>query len=469
MAEGAHNAEVLVLGGGPGGYTAAFRAADLGKRVVMIERYAALGGVCLNVGCIPSKALLHVAFVIGEAAALAEHGVSFGAPTLDFVKLRAHKDAVVKRLSGGLGQLAKQRKIEVVTGAARLTSPHTVEVQTASGARAITFDSAILAAGSRNVPLPNLPEDPRILDSTSALEVNGDARRLLVIGGGIIGLELAAVYHALGSQVTVVELLPALLSGVDPDLVRPLQRRIASRYAAIHVGTKVTEVRVERDGLRVRFEGPNAPAEGIFDRVLVAVGRRPNGDRIGAEAAGLRVDARGFVPVDAQQRTNVPHLYAIGDLSGAPMLAHKAMHEGKVAAEVAAGHQAGFDARAIPSVAYTDPEVAWVGLTESEAARRGVAIEKASFAWAANGRALGIARSEGATKLLFEPESKRLLGAGVVGVHAGELIAELALAIELGADVWDVALTVHPHPSLSETVGLAAEVAAGTVTDILKR
>ena len=466
---GSHDAEVLVLGGGPGGYTAAFRAADLGKRVILVERYAALGGVCLNVGCIPSKALLHVAFTIGEAAALAEHGVTFGAPVFDFAKLRAHKDAVVKKLSGGLGQLAKQRKIQVVTGTAQLTSPHEVEVQTPDGARRLSFDSAILAAGSRNVALPGLPDDPRVLDSTSALEVDGAARRLLVIGGGIIGLEMAAVYHALGSEVTVVELLPALLSGVDADLVRPLQRRIASRYAAIHLGTKVTDVRAEKDGLRVRFEGPNAPAEGVFDRVLVAVGRRPNGDRIGAEAAGVSVDARGFVPVDAEQRTNVPHIHAIGDLCGGPMLAHKAMHEGKVAAEVAAGLRSGFDARAIPSVAYTDPEVAWVGLTEGEAKQRGIAVEKATYPWAASGRALGIARSEGLTKLLFEPESRRVLGAGIVGVHAGELIAELALAIELGADVWDVALTVHPHPSLSETAGLAAEVGAGTVTDILKR
>jgi dihydrolipoamide dehydrogenase len=466
--EDLQSAEVLVLGGGPGGYTAAFRAADLGKRVILIERYAALGGVCLNVGCIPSKALLHVAFTIGEAAALAEHGVTFGSPALDFAKLRAHKDAVVKRLSGGLAQLAKLRKVQVVTGVARLASPHHVEVQTAGGTRRISFDSAILAAGSRHAALPNLPDDPRILDSTSALEVD-EVGRLLVIGGGIIGLEMAAVYHALGSAVTVVELLPALLTGVDPDLVRPLQRRIAQRYAGIHLQTKVLEVRAEPDGLRVRFEGPNAPAEGVFDRVLVAVGRRPNGDRIGAEAAGVRVDARGFVPVDAQQRTNVPHIHAIGDLCGGPMLAHKAMHQGKVAAEVAAGLAAGFDARAIPSVAYTDPEVAWVGLTEGDAAQRGVAVEKAVYPWAASGRALGISRSEGLTKLLFEPESRRLVGAGVVGVHAGELIAELALAIEQGADVWDVALTVHPHPSLSETVGLAAEWAAGTVTDVLKR
>jgi dihydrolipoamide dehydrogenase len=469
VAASARDAEVLVLGGGPGGYTAAFRAADLGKRVVLVERYPTLGGVCLNVGCIPSKALLHVGFVITEAQALAEHGVTFGAPKLDFARLRAHKNAVVKRLTGGLSQLAAQRKVEVVTGTAKLASPNEVEVETGSGVRRISFEAAILAAGSRNSPLPNLPDDPRILDSTSALEVDGEARSLLVIGGGIIGLEMAAVYHALGSAVTVVELLPALMSDADSDLVRPFQRVIAKRYAGIHLQTKVIEVRAEPSDLRVRFEGPNSPAEGSFDRVLVAVGRRPNGDRIGAEAAGVSVDARGFVPVDAQQRTNVAHIYAIGDLCAPPMLAHKAMHEAKVAAEVAAGLPAAFDARAIPSVAYTDPELAWVGLTETDAAARGVAVEKGVFPWVASGRALGVARSEGLTKLLFEPESRRLLGAGIVGVNAGELIAELALAIELGADAWDIALSVHPHPTLSETVGLAAEVATGTVTDILKR
>jgi dihydrolipoamide dehydrogenase len=465
----ADHAEVLVLGAGPGGYTAAFRAADLGKRVVLVERYPKLGGVCLNVGCIPSKALLHVAEVIAEAAALADHGVVFGAPAIDFAKLRAHKDAVVARLTGGLSQLAVQRKVTVVTGAARLASPHHVEVETADGPRRISFDAAILAAGSRSAVLPNLPDDPRILDSTSALEVDGQARSLLLIGGGIIGLEMAAIYDALGCAVTVVELLPALMTGTDPDLVRPLQRRIARRYAGIHLQTKVSEVRAETDGLRVRFEGPKAPAEGRFDRVLVAVGRRPNGDRIGAETAGVRVDERGFVPVDGQQRTNVAHIHAIGDLCRAPMLAHKAMHEGKVAAEVIAGLRSAFDARAIPSVAYTDPEVAWVGLTEADATQRGVAFEKALFPWSASGRALGIARSEGVTKLLLAPDSLRLLGAGIVGPNAGELIAELALALELGADAEDIALTVHPHPTLSETVGLAAQVAAGTVTDILKR
>jgi dihydrolipoamide dehydrogenase len=470
MAEGADlHAEVLVLGAGPGGYTAAFRAADLGKNVVLIERYPTLGGVCLNVGCIPSKALLHVAEVMGEAAALAERGVAFGAPTLDFAKLRAHKDAVVARLTGGLAKLAEQRKVTVVMGTARLASERHVEVETPAGSRRIRFDAAILAAGSRTATLPDLPDDPRILDSTSALEVDGQARSLLVIGGGIIGLEMAAVYDALGTEVSVVELLPKLMTGADPDLVRPLQRRISRRYAALWVGTKVTGVRAENDGIHVAFDGPKAPAEGVFERVLVAVGRRPNGDRIGAEAAGVRVDARGFVPVDAQQRTNVPHIFAIGDLCGEPMLAHKATHEGKTAAEVIAGEPSAFDAKAIPSVAYTDPEVAWVGLTEETAKETGVAFETAVYPWAASGRALGIARSEGLSKLLFDPATKRLLGAGIVGPNAGELIGEMALALEMGADVEDIALTVHPHPTLSETVAFAAEVATGTVTDILPK
>ena len=468
MAEGSH-AEVLVLGAGPGGYTAAFRAADLGKRVVLVERYPTLGGVCLNVGCIPSKALLHVAEVLGQVEGLREHGVGFGEPEIDFAKLRAHKDAVVKRLTGGLAKLAEQRGVEVVTGDGRLTSANRVEVHTPDGLRRLSFDAAILAAGSRTVELPNQPDDPRVLDSTSALEVDGEARRLLVIGGGIIGLEMAAVYDALGSEVTVVELLPQLMTGADPDLVRPLRRRIEKRYAAVHLETKVSELRAADDGLHVRFEGAKAPAEAVFDRVLVAVGRRPNGDRIGAEAAGVHVDERGFVPVDERQRTNVPHIYAIGDLCGPPLLAHKATHEGKTAAEVIAGEPAAFDARAIPSVAYTDPEVAWVGLGEEEAKERGIACEKAVYPWAANGRALGMARSEGLSKLLFDPESKRLLGAGIVGPHAGELISELALALELGADAQDIALTVHPHPTLSETVAFAAEMAAGTVTDVLNR
>jgi len=463
------HAEVLVLGAGPGGYTAAFRAADLGKQVVLVERYDTLGGVCLNVGCIPSKALLHVAEVIAEAQTLAEHGIAFGAPTLDFEKLRAHKDAVVARLTGGLAKLAEQRGVEVVTGEAVLGSDRHAEVATADGPRRISFDSAVLAAGSRTLRLPDLPDDPRILTSTSALEVDGSVHSLLVVGGGIIGLEMAAIYDALGAEVSVVELLPQLMTGADPDLVRPLERRIAKRYAAIWKDTKVVGVRAGSDGIHVRFEGPKAPAEAVFDRVLVAVGRRPNGDRIGAEAAGVRVDERGFVPVDAQQRTNVPHLFAIGDLCGPPLLAHKATHEGKTAAEVIAGLPAGFDARAIPSVAYTDPEVAWVGLTEEAAKAEGTAFEKAVYPWAASGRALGIARSEGLTKLLFDPTTKRLLGAGIVGPNAGELIGETALAIELGADAEDIGLTVHPHPTLSETIAFAAELAAGTVTDILPK
>ena len=470
MAGSEDRSEVLVLGGGPGGYTAAFRAADLGKQVTLVERYPALGGVCLNVGCIPSKALLYVAEVMAQVETLAEMdaGLAYSAPELDFAKLRAHKNSVVKRLTDGLAKLAKQRGVERITGEAKLTAAHRVEVETAEGQRTLEFEAAILAAGSRPVALPNLPDDPRVLDSTSALEVDGDARRLLVIGGGIIGLEMAAVYDALGSEVTVVELLPQLMTGADPDLVRPLQRRIAKRYAGLHLETKVSEVRAASDGLHVRFEGAKAPAEGVYDRVLVAVGRRPNGDRIGAEAAGLQVDDRGFIHVDDRQRTNLTSVYAIGDLCRGPLLAHKAMHEGKVAAEVIAGQPSAFDPRGIPSVAYTDPEVAWVGLTESEAREQRIEFEKGVFPWAASGRALGVGRSEGQTKLLFDVESHRLLGAGVVGPHAGELIAELALALELGADADDIALTIHPHPTLSETVGIAAEVAAGTVTDLKK-
>ena len=467
MSAPAERFDVVVLGAGPGGYTAAFRAADLGQRVALVERYPTLGGVCLNVGCIPSKALLHVAEVIGEVRDLESAGVRWGDPELDFAKLRAHKNAVVKRLTGGLAKLAQQRKVDVVQGEGRLASPTRLEVTGPDGSRALEFGAAILAAGSRSVKLPNLPDDPRVMDSTRALEVDGEARRLLVIGGGIIGLEMAAVYAALGSEVTVVEMLPQLMPGTDPDLVRPLQRRIGREYAGIHLETKVAEVRAQADGLHVRFEGAKAPAEGVFDRVLVAVGRRPNGDRIGAEAAGLSVDERGFVPVDERQRTNVPNLYAIGDLCGGPLLAHKAMHEGKVAAEVIAGEPAAFEPRGIPSVAYTDPEVAWVGLSETDARERGVEFQKAVFPWAASGRALGVGRSEGQTKLLFEPETGRLLGAGIVGTNAGELIAELALALELGADARDIALTIHPHPTLSETVGLAAEVADGTVTDLM--
>lgn len=458
--------DVLVLGSGPGGYTAAFRAADLGRSVVLVERHATLGGVCLNVGCIPSKALLHVAEGMAVAEALAEAGVAFGAPKLDLARLRAHKDAVVAKLTGGLAQMAKQRGVTVVTGVGSFTGPKQLAVATGDGALTIAFEHAIVAAGSRGVALPGLPDDPRILDSTAALALADVPARLLVIGGGIIGLELATVYAALGSAVTVVELEGRLLAGPDPELVRPLERRIRGRWSAIHLGTRVAAIEPRADGLEVRFAGEPAPAPACFDRVLVAVGRRPNGDRIGAEAAGLRVDARGFVPVDEQLRTNVPHIRAIGDVARAPLLAHKASHEGKVAAEGIAGLPSAFDTAVIPSVAYTDPEVAWVGLGEAEAKARGVEVDVARFPWQASGRALGIGRSEGLTKLVFARDTKRLVGAGIVGPHAGELISECALAIEMGADAEDVALTVHPHPTLSETVAFAAEVAAGTVTDL---
>jgi dihydrolipoamide dehydrogenase len=466
-AAGAADAEVLVLGGGPGGYTAAFRAADLGKRVVLVERRATLGGVCLNVGCIPSKALLHIAEVIHAAGALAPHGVDFGSPKLDFARIRAHKDEVVARLTGGLAKLASQRKVEVVRGHGELVGPNEVRVTGDDGPHTLSFEHAIVAVGSRPVALPGFPaDDPRVLDSTAALEIDGEAQRLLVVGGGIIGLEMAAVYDALGSQVSVVELLPELMAGADRDLVRVLERVIRARYAGIHLATKVARVEATREALIAHFEGDDAPEPTPFDRVLVAVGRRPNSDRFGAEAAGIRLDASGFVGVDAQQRTNVPHIHAIGDVAGPPLLAHKATHEGAVAAEVIAGLPAAFDATAIPSVAYTDPEVAWTGLTESEAREQGIEIDKAVFPWAASGRALGILRSEGMTKLIFERGSQRVLGAGIVGANAGELIAEATLAIELGADVEDVALTIHAHPTLSETVGFAAEMAAGTITDL---
>ena len=459
-------ADVVVLGSGPGGYTAAFRAADLGRQVVLVERHATLGGVCLNVGCIPSKTLLHVAEVLAAAEALAEAGVAFGPPKLDLARLRAHKDAVVAKLTGGLAQMAKQRGVTVVRGTGRFTGPKQLAVETADGEVVVAFEHAIVAAGSRGVGLPGAPEHPRLLDSTSALALEDVPARLLVVGGGIIGLEMATVYAALGSEVTVVELLDRLPAGPDPDLVRPLEKRIRARWAGVHLGTRVAALEPRDDGVDVRFEGENAPPATRYDRVLVAIGRRPNGDRIGAEAAGLRVDERGFVPVDERQRTNVPHIFAIGDVARPPMLAHKASHEGKVAAEVVAGLPAAFDTTAVPSVAYTDPEVAWVGLGEAEAKARGVEVDVARFPWQASGRALGIGRPEGLTKLVFARDTKRLLGAGIVGPHAGELISECALAIEMGADAEDVALTVHPHPTLSETVAFAAEVAAGTVTDL---
>jgi dihydrolipoamide dehydrogenase len=458
--------QLLVLGSGPGGYTAAFRAADLGMQVVLVERWPTLGGVCLNVGCIPSKALLHAAKVIEDAEEMGARGIAFGAPEINLEKLRGWKGSVVKRLTGGLRTLAKQRKVEIVQGVGRFVSANVLEVMGNSGSERIRFEQCIIAAGSEAVPLPGLPQDPRIMDSTDALELPEFSGGLLVIGGGIIGLEMACVYDALGSRVSVVELTPQLMPGCDPDLVRPLERRIRQRYEQILLGTRVARVEALTEGIRVTFEGEKAPAPQVFGRVLVAVGRSPNGRHIGAEAAGVNVSERGFVPVDKQLRTNVPHIFAVGDIAGPPMLAHKAMHEAKVAAEVAAGHRRAFDVRAIPSVAYTDPEVAWAGLTETEAKAKGIAVEKGTFPWAASGRSLSLGRDEGMTKLLFEPETRRLLGAGIVGTNAGELISELALAIENGCDAADIGLTVHPHPTLSETVAGAAEAVEGTLTDL---
>jgi dihydrolipoamide dehydrogenase len=465
--KGDMEAEVLVLGSGPGGYTAAFRAADLGKKVVLVERYPALGGVCLNVGCIPSKALLHAAKVIAEARDMDAHGISFGEPRIDLDKLRSWKDGVVGKLTGGLAGLAKRRKVEVVQGVGRFASANQLEVETGNGKTTIGFEQAIIAAGSEAIYLPFLPkDDPRVFSSTGALEIEDIPDRLLVIGGGIIGLEMANVYAELGADVTVVELMDQLMPGADPDLVRPLQKRIEGLYESIFLGTKVTGCEAKKNGLEVRFEGKKAPEKDTFDKILVAVGRRPNGKAIAAEAAGIEVSEQGFIPVDKQQRTNVHHIFAIGDVVGQPMLAHKATHEGKVAAEVAAGKNSSFDAKCIPSVAYTDPEVAWVGLTETEAKANGVKYGKGVFPWAASGRALGMGRDEGMTKLLFEEDSERVIGAGMVGPHAGDLVAEVGLAIEMGADAADIGLTIHPHPTLSETVAFSAEAFEGTITDL---
>jgi dihydrolipoyl dehydrogenase len=461
-------ADVLVLGAGPGGYSAAFRAADLGKAVVLVDSSPILGGVCLKVGCIPSKALLHAARVIAETKEMAEHGLAFGEPAVDLDQLRAWKDSVVKRLTGGVAGLAKQRKVKVVTGRGAFASPNHLEVAADDGSRTMVgFEQAIIACGSEPVTLPFIPhEDERVIDSTGALELARVPERLLVIGGGIIGLEMATVYSELGAGVTIVELLDQLIPGADKDLVAPLFKRISERYDAIHLSTKVTGVEATADGLLVRFEGAKAPETATFDQVLVAVGRRPNGRAIGAERAGVAVDERGFIGVDKQQRTNVPHIFAIGDVVGQPMLAHKATHEGHVAAEVTAGLPSYFDVRGIPSVAYTDPEVAWVGVTETEAKAAGVKYGKGRFPWAASGRSLSLGRDEGMTKLLFDEATGRLIGAAAVGPNAGELIAETALAVEMGADAADVALTVHPHPTLSETVGMSAEAFEGTVTDL---
>ena len=456
---------LVVLGAGPGGYTAAFRAADLGMKVTLIERWSSLGGVCLNVGCIPSKALLHAAKVIEDAAAMAPHGIAFGKPTLDLGKLRNWKTGVVKKLTGGLRLLAKQRKVEVVQGTGRFVSPQVIEVSGESGTERIRFDQCIIAAGSEAVRLPGWPEDPRVIDSSEALELPATAR-LLVVGGGIIGLEMACVYDALGVRVSVVELTAQLMPGCDPDLVRPLEKRIRARYEQILLATRVAGVEPTGEGLRVSFSGERAPAAQTFDHVLMAVGRVPSGKLIGAEAAGVHVTDRGFIPTDKQMRTNVRHIFAIGDIAGPPLLAHKASHEGKVAAEVAAGLKSAFDARVVPSVAYTDPEVAWVGLTETEAQATGTAFRKGLFPWAASGRSLSLGRDDGFTKLLFDPTTHRLLGGGIVGPNAGDLVSEVALAIELGADAADIGLTVHPHPTLSETVAFAAEAVDGTLTDL---
>ena len=458
--------ELLVFGSGPGGYTAAFRAADLGLKVTLVERWPDLGGVCLNVGCIPSKALLHAAKVIEDAAEMTARGIVFRAPDINAAKLREWKTSVVRKLTGGLRVLARQRKVEVVQGSGRFVSPSVLEVMGTSGSQRIRFEQCIIAAGSEPIGLPGLPADPRILDSTDALELPEFTGGLLVVGGGIIGLEMACVFDALGKRVSVVELTPQLMPGCDPDLVRPLERRIRARYQQILLGTRVSAVEAQPAGLRVSFAGEKAPEPQIFDRVLVAVGRAPNGHSVGAELAGVKVSERGFIPVDRQMRTNVPHIFAIGDIAAPPMLAHKAMHEGKVAAEVAAGHKRAFDARVIPSVAYTDPEIAWAGLTETEAKEKGIAYGKGNFPWVANGRSLSLGREEGFTKLLFDPETHRVLGGGIVGTNAGELISEVALAVETGCDAADIGLTIHPHPTLSETVAGAAEAFEGTLTDL---
>ncbi|HKT30575.1 dihydrolipoyl dehydrogenase [Dyella sp.] len=459
--------KLVVLGSGPGGYTAAFRAADLGVDTVLVERYATLGGVCLNVGCIPSKALLHAAAVIDEAEAMAAHGVTFGKPKLELDKLRGFKNKVVGQLTGGLAGMAKQRKVRTVQGVGTFVSPNEMEIDTAEGKKLLRFENAIIAAGSQAVRLPAFPwDDERIMDSTGALELKDVPGKLLVVGGGIIGLEMATVYAALGSEVTVVEFMDQLIPGSDADLIKPLAKRLNSKLKGVHLKTKVVEAKATKKGIEVSYEGESIPATTVFDRVLVAVGRSANGNKIGADKAGVAVTERGFINVDTQMRTNVPHIFAIGDLVGQPMLAHKATHEAKVAAEVVAGQKSHFDARVIPSVAYTDPEIAWVGVTEREAKEKGLKIGVGKFPWVASGRAIGIDRTEGFTKLLFDEETHRVVGGAIVGPHAGDLISEIALAIEMGAEAADIGLTIHPHPTLSESVGMAAEVYEGTITDL---
>jgi len=461
------HAEVLVLGGGPGGYTAAFRAADLGKQVVLVERYPALGGVCLNVGCIPSKALLHVAQIIHEVDEFEQHGLNYGKPTFDIDKIRAWKESVSNSLVDGLARLVKQRKITLIQGTGQFTSERMVEVKTETGIQNVSFDQAIIAAGSHPTKIPVFPnDDPRLWDSTDALQLKEIPKKLLIVGGGIIGLEMATVYHAFGSEISVVELMDQIIPGCDNDLVTPLYRRIKKQYKNIWLETRVTSIEKHEDGLKVSFEGKSAPESALFDAVLVAAGRKPNGKLIGAELAGVNVDELGFIAADKQQRTNVPHIFAIGDIAGNPMLAHKASHEGKVAAEVASGLKAGFDALTIPAVAYTDPEVTWMGLTENQAKQQGIDYDKAVFPWAASGRSLSLGRKEGLTKILCEKETGRILGAGMVGPNAGELISEAVLALEMGADAEDIGLTVHPHPMLSETFAFAAEMITGSITDL---
>ncbi|WP_417499447.1 dihydrolipoyl dehydrogenase [Methylophaga sp.] len=462
------HAEVLVLGSGPGGYTAAFRAADLGKQVVMVERHERIGGVCLNVGCIPSKALLHTAQIINEAEEMSHHGVKFNKPQIDIRELESWKSSVVNQLTGGLKALAKTRKVTIVQGEGSFTSPNTLKVEGPDGEKTISFDHCIIAAGSRVTKIPVFPnDDPRMMDSTDALELEDVPEKLLVIGGGIIGLEMATVYDALGSKITVVELQDSLIPGADKDIVKPLLKRVEQKYDNIYLNTKVSNIEPKEDGLLVTFEGKDAPEQAMFDKILVAVGRSPNGKLINAEAAGVIVTDHGFIETDGQMRTNVPHIFAIGDIVGQPMLAHKATHEGKVAAEVIAGQKSVFEPMTIPSVAYTDPEVAWMGMSEDEAKKQGIDYVKGAFPWAASGRSLSLGRDEGLTKAIFEKETGRLIGAGIVGPNAGELIAEAVLALEMGADAEDIGLTIHPHPTLSETLGFAAEMAEGSITDLM--
>ena len=459
--------QLVVLGSGPGGYSAAFRAADLGVDTVLVERYGTLGGVCLNVGCIPSKALLHAAAVIDEAAAMAAHGVSFGKPKIALDKLREFKSGVVGKLTGGLAAMAKQRKVRTLEGDGKFVSPHEMEVRTKDGTKLLRFDHAIIAAGSQSVKLPAFPwDDPRVVDSTGALELPDVPKNLLVVGGGIIGLEMATVYAALGSAVTVVEFMDQLIPAADADLIKPLAQRLGKRLKGVHLQTKVTTAKATKQGIEVAYAGASIPETTVFDRVLVSVGRAPNGNQIGADRAGVAVTERGFINVDTQMRTNVAHIFAIGDLVGQPMLAHKATHEAHVAAEAVAGLKSHFDARVIPSVAFTDPEIAWVGVTEREAKEKGLEVGVGKFPWVASGRAIGMDRTEGFTKLIFDGATHRIVGAGIVGVHAGDLISELALAIEMGSEAADIALTVHPHPTLGESVGMAAEVYEGTITDL---